>query len=65
MFLDHFDMLISKIILKNKKIYYFNVFWNEKHFEKQLLPHFQAPKGHHTMFSWSNGCFYNRHMVQA
>jgi len=28
-------MLISKIILKNKKIYYFNTFQHEKHFKKQ------------------------------
>ena len=33
MFLDHFVMLMSKKNLKIKK-YYFNVFWNEKHFEK-------------------------------
>jgi len=30
-FLDYFDVLISKIILKNKKIYYFDTFPNEKH----------------------------------
>jgi uncharacterized membrane protein YobD (UPF0266 family) len=42
MFLYHFDVLMSKIIFKNKKKYYFNVFWNEKHFEKQPLPHSQT-----------------------
>ena len=39
MFLDHFDALISKIILKNKKKYYFNTFLSEKHFKKQSQPH--------------------------
>ena len=34
-FLDHSDVLISKIILKNKKIYYFNIFLSEKYFKKQ------------------------------
>jgi hypothetical protein len=33
-FLDHFDTLITKIIFKNKKIYYFDTFLNEKHFKK-------------------------------
>ena len=32
-------MLILKIILKNKKIYYFNTFQHEKHFKKQPQPH--------------------------
>jgi hypothetical protein len=40
LFLNRFDMLISKIILKN--IYYFNAFLNKKYFKKQLLPHFQT-----------------------
>jgi len=31
-FLDHFDVLISKIILKK---YYFNIFLNEKYLKKQ------------------------------
>jgi hypothetical protein len=30
MFLDHFDMLILKIILKNKKKIYFDIFLSEK-----------------------------------
>jgi hypothetical protein len=34
MFLDYFDLLISKIILKNKKIYYFDIFLSEKLFKK-------------------------------
>ena len=38
MFLDYFDMLISKIIFKNKKKYYFNTFPSKKHFEKQSQP---------------------------
>jgi hypothetical protein len=29
----HFDLLILKIIFKNKKIYYFNIFLNKKHFK--------------------------------
>jgi hypothetical protein len=37
-------VLISKIIfLKLKNKYYFDVFLNEKYFEKQLLPHSQSP----------------------
>jgi hypothetical protein len=31
MFLDHFDVLISKIIFKK---YYFDIFLNKKHFKK-------------------------------
>jgi hypothetical protein len=38
LFLDHFDVLI----LKNKKIYYFDIFLSEKQFEKQLQPHSQT-----------------------
>jgi hypothetical protein len=38
MFLNHFNLLISKIIFKNKKKYYFNTFSSKKHFEKQLQP---------------------------
>ena len=34
---------MSKMILKNKKIYYFNVFMNEKHLENQLQSHSQTP----------------------
>jgi len=38
MFSDYLDVMISKIILKNKKIYYFNTFPNKKqHNLKQLL----------------------------
>jgi len=33
---NHFDMLMSKIIFKKEKKYYFNVFLSEKHFKKQL-----------------------------
>jgi hypothetical protein len=32
-FLDHFDVLISKIIFKNKKIL-FDIFLSKKHFKK-------------------------------
>jgi len=42
MFLYYFDMLMLKIILKNKKNY-FNEFYNEKHFKKQLLLYSQTP----------------------
>jgi hypothetical protein len=35
MFLNYFDMLMSKIIFKNKKKYYFNAFPSKKYFEKQ------------------------------
>jgi hypothetical protein len=38
MFLNYFDMLISKIIFKNKKKYYWHIFLNKKHFEKQPQP---------------------------
>jgi len=36
MFLDHFDVLISKIIFKNKKNI---IFLNKKHFKPQPLPY--------------------------
>jgi len=32
--LDHFNMLMLKIILKNFKKYYFIIFMSEKHFKK-------------------------------
>ena len=38
MFLNHFNLLISKIIFKNKNKYYFNTFPSKKHFEKQSQP---------------------------
>jgi hypothetical protein len=46
MFLDHFDVLILKIILKKLKKYYFNIFLNKKYFKLQSLPyfHFQTSK---------------------
>jgi hypothetical protein len=37
MFINHSDILMSKIIFKNLKIYYFNIFMKKKHFKKQLL----------------------------
>jgi len=43
-FLDHFDALMSKIIFKKLKKYYFNTFSSEKHFEKQPQPHSQTRK---------------------
>jgi hypothetical protein len=36
-FLDCFDVLMSKINLYKK--HYFDAFSSEKHFKKQLLPH--------------------------
>jgi len=43
-FLDNFDMLISKTILKKqKKKHYFNIFLDEKHFDKHPLSHSQTP----------------------
>ena len=33
-FLDHFDMLVSKMIFKKLKKHHFDVFWHDKHFEK-------------------------------
>jgi len=42
-FLDHFDAMISKMILKkNKKKHYFNTFLSEKHLKKQPQPHSQT-----------------------
>jgi len=40
-FLDHFDLLMSKKKFKNKK-HYFNVCLIEKHFENQLLAQCQT-----------------------
>jgi hypothetical protein len=34
MFLNYFNVLMLKIIFKNKKIYYFNTFLNKKYFKK-------------------------------
>jgi hypothetical protein len=34
---------MSKIIFKNNKKNYFDIFFNEKYFEKQSLPHSQTP----------------------
>jgi hypothetical protein len=42
MFLDCFDVLISKIFFKKIKKLYFNVFLNEKHFEPPPPPQFQT-----------------------
>jgi hypothetical protein len=42
MFLDCFDVLMSKIILKNKNKYYFDAFLSENHFEPQSLSLFQT-----------------------
>jgi len=39
--LNYFDRLISKINFKTAKIY-FNIFSNEKYFEKQSLSQFQT-----------------------
>jgi uncharacterized membrane protein len=41
-FLDHFDVLILKIIFKKYKKYYFNIFSSEKYFKKQPQPHFRS-----------------------
>jgi len=41
-FLDHFDVLMLKIIFKNK-VFYYDAFPSKKHFEKQVLLHFQIP----------------------
>jgi len=57
-----------KIIFKNKKIYYFDIFLSKKHFEKQSKPHFQinihglklisytykSCKGDFQTFSWGS-----------
>jgi hypothetical protein len=42
-FSSYFDTLMSKIILKKQKKYYFNVFPSKKHFKKELQPHFLTP----------------------
>jgi hypothetical protein len=42
MFLDRFDMLISKIILKNKKYIILITFSNEKYFKSSSLLQFQT-----------------------
>jgi hypothetical protein len=38
MFWDYFNVLMSKIIFKIYKKYYFNTFLREKHIKKQPLP---------------------------
>jgi hypothetical protein len=40
---DYFDTLISKIIFKKYKKYYFNAFPNKKHLKKQPQLYFQTP----------------------
>jgi hypothetical protein len=45
MFLDHFDVLMSKIIFKKLKKNYFNAFSSKKHFAKQPQPQPQSPTG--------------------
>ena len=42
-FFDRFDVLMSKMIFKKWKKYYWHIFRHEKLFEKQLLPHCQTP----------------------
>jgi hypothetical protein len=37
-FLDHFNVLILKIIFFKK--YYFNIFSNKKYFKNQMLPQY-------------------------
>jgi hypothetical protein len=39
MFLNYFNILISKIIFKILKKYYFNIFLNKNHFKQQPHPH--------------------------
>jgi hypothetical protein len=43
MFLNYFDVWISKMFLKHKK-YYFNIFLNKKYFKKQLQLYSQIKK---------------------
>jgi hypothetical protein len=42
MFLNYFDVLISKIIFKKIKKYYWHTFLSEKHFKKQPQLHSQT-----------------------
>jgi hypothetical protein len=43
-FSNHFDVLMSKIILKKIKKYYFDAVWHEKLFKKQPQPHSKQAK---------------------
>jgi hypothetical protein len=41
MFLDHFDVLMSKMFFKKQKNFILMHFQTKKHFKKQLLSHSQ------------------------
>jgi hypothetical protein len=52
MFLDGFDMLMSKMIFKKMKKLHFDAFLSKKHIEPSLLPQSQTSPNYQIQMSW-------------